>query len=45
MLVKEVIEEAYQVPMHLLHEREKLNRDTLLNKNEPNSGLTAKVID
>lgn len=46
MLSKEMLEEAYQVPMHLLHEREKLNRETLLNKNnQEKSGLKAKVID
>lgn len=46
MLAKEMLEEAYQVPMHLLHEREKLNRETLLNsKNNHDSGLTAKVIE
>lgn len=46
MLSKEMLEEAYQVPIHLLHEREKLNRETLLNsKIDKESGLKAKVID
>ncbi len=45
MLSKELLEEAYQVPIHLLHEREKLNRDTLMNSDKPSSGLTGKVIE
>ncbi len=45
MLTKEKIEDAYQVPMHLLHEREKLNRETLLNQEAPTSGLKGKIID
>lgn len=46
MLSKDLLEEAYQVPMHLLHQREKLNRETLMNIDKtPSSGLTGKVID
>lgn len=46
MLKKEMLEEAYQVPIHLLHEREKLNRETLINsKDSKGSGLTAKIIE
>ncbi|MBN2619111.1 MAG: ABC transporter ATP-binding protein [Spirochaetales bacterium] len=45
MLSKEKLEEAYQVPLHLLYEREKLNRDTLVNIDKEKSGLTGKVID
>lgn len=45
MLEKDKLEEAYQVPMHLLYEREKLNRETLLKREEGDSGLSAKVIE
>ncbi|QEN04265.1 ABC transporter ATP-binding protein [Thiospirochaeta perfilievii] len=45
ILTREMLEEAYQVPMHLLHEREKLNRKTLLNRDKMETGLTGKVID
>lgn len=45
MLTRELLEEAYQVPIHLLHEREKLNRETLINSDKPSSGLTGKVIE
>lgn len=45
MLSKEMLEEAYQVPIHLLHEREKLNRETLINRDKKSSGLTAKIIE
>ncbi|OQY37470.1 MAG: hypothetical protein B6229_08370 [Spirochaetaceae bacterium 4572_7] len=45
ILVKDKIEEAYQVPLHLLHEREKLNRKSLLNRDKMNSGLKGKILE
>ncbi|MGL1894640.1 MAG: ABC transporter ATP-binding protein [Spirochaetaceae bacterium] len=45
MLINEKIEEAYQVPIHLLHEREKLNRETLQNNDIMKSGLKGKIIE
>lgn len=45
ILVKEKLEEAYQVPISMLYEREQLNRETLLKSDKVNSGLTGKVIE
>lgn len=45
MLSKDKLEEAYQVPLSMLYEREQLNRDTLLNRDKIQSGLTGKVIE
>lgn len=45
ILTKELLEEAYQVPMHLLHQREKLNRETLMSKPYSDSGLKGKIIE
>lgn len=45
IMKKELIEEAYQVPMHLLYERERLNRETLKKRDNPESELKGKVID
>ena len=45
ILNKENLEQAYQVPMHLLYEREKLNSETLLKRDIPKDTLTGKVIE
>ena len=45
ILSEENLEKAYQVPMHLLYEREKLNRETLLKKEAPTSGIIGKVLE
>lgn len=45
MLIKEKLEEAYQVPLTMLYEREQLNRDTLLKRDEMSSGLKGKIIE
>ncbi len=45
ILTKENIEEAYQVPMHLLYDREKLNRETILKSDLEKSSLKGKIIE
>lgn len=46
LLLKEKIEEAYQVPMDMLHQRENLYRDHLLKENKEDlKGLNTKIIE
>lgn len=45
ILIKEKLEEAYQVPLNMLYDREKLNRETLLNRDNMQSGLQGKVFE
>ena len=45
MLKNEVLEDAYQVPMHLLYEREKLNRETLQKRELTEGQVQGKILE